>query len=110
MLTITLVTHELDDWPEEFQLEEEYVTFSSATEALIHIRIPFDEKAWPLERVMHGLEHAIDRSFTNETHHPVWHFCIRSVPPFGLRFEYHNVRSTAKMAAQLIANGQIVIT
>lgn len=56
-------------------------------------------------RVQHELEHARDLGFTNETHHPWFHFCVRCVSP--LRFGHHAKVSTLAEANELLGEGEL---
>lgn len=56
-------------------------------------------------RAWHEIEHARDRTFTNATHHPWTHFCVRSVAPF--RLPYHAEVSTRADALELLRGGKL---
>lgn len=57
-------------------------------------------------RATHELEHALDSTFTNETHHPLWHFCIRTKSP--IRLPYHN-KAMISLAVKLLKEGQVEV-
>ncbi len=106
--TVRIVRHAELDWPQQYELLEAYTIFPAPGVAEVHIRHPFDVEDLAVERAWHELEHALDRSFTNATHHPWWHFCLRGVPPAGLRFDYHNQVATRDEARKLLATGVVV--
>lgn len=69
--------------------------------------VHYEDARWPdfETLIWHELEHARDPAFTNETHHPWWHWCIRAKVPFRLR--YHAEKSTIEEARKLIRDGQL---